>query len=100
MDKWTKNAIDRMAKSRNFPHNTCPASRHVEIAALAMVRQERKDIDVMTEEPEHLGGSMLSVLTSLYEARAFLESLGYTWECDENENIVWVKNEEEQEDGE
>jgi hypothetical protein len=91
MDEYTKKSIDRMAKSRNFPYNTCPASRHVEIAALAFAEQDEKHIDIMTEEPEHLGDSMLSVLTSLYEARAFLESLGYTWKCDENEKNRWVK---------
>lgn len=82
--------IKRMLDSRRFPENTCPASRHVQMIAedLASVGK----YPMLTEDPKHCAGSIASVVNSLYSARTFLQSLGYTWEVDNNGNVTWVKN--------
>lgn len=62
--------LRRVRKARVFPDNTCPASRHVQIIAEYLIRGER--YDMIESEPVHVGSSMLSVVTSLYEARTEL----------------------------
>lgn len=83
--------IKRMQESRDFPNNTCPASRHVQMIAETL--SKRKKYHMLDEEPEHCAESMASVLHSLYEARSFLDSLGYTWTY-ENEKLIWHKKPE------
>ena len=59
--------------ARNFPHNTCPASRHAEMIGKALVKG--RPYPMLTEEPEHCGESILSVVQSLYAARTKLALL-------------------------
>lgn len=61
------NLLRRVERARRFPHNTCPASRHVYLMARAMLT--RHGYPMLTEEPEHCAGSLLSVLESLWKAR-------------------------------
>lgn len=61
------NVKRRVARARNFPTNTCPASRHVHMIALALARGEK--YHMIDEEPEHVAGSLLSVLESLWTLR-------------------------------
>lgn len=85
------NEIRRMVKSRQFMENTCPASRHVQMMAedLASVGK----YPMLTEDPKHCAGSIASVVNSLYAARTFLKSLGYTWVIDNDGNVKWVLSE-------
>jgi hypothetical protein len=62
--------LRKVRKARRFPDNTCPASRHVQIMAECLIRGE--PYDMIESEPVHVGESMLSVVTSLYEARTEL----------------------------
>jgi hypothetical protein len=64
---------EQISDARNFPHNTCPASRHAEIIGKALVNG--KPYPMLTEEPEHCGESILSVVQSLYAARTKLALL-------------------------
>jgi hypothetical protein len=52
---------------------TCPASRHVQM--MAEYIGARKGYAMLSEEPEHCAESMLSVVASLYEARARISQL-------------------------
>ncbi len=52
---------------------TCPASRHVQM--MAEFIGARKGYAMLSEEPEHCAESMLSVVASLYEARARISQL-------------------------
>jgi hypothetical protein len=65
--------FQRVKKARNFPYNTCPASRHVQMVAEALMKG--KVWPSITEEPENIGSSMLSVVISLYEARTRVAEL-------------------------
>lgn len=56
--------------ARNFPDNTCAASRHAEMIARKMV--EKGGYPMLAEEPEHCAISILSTVVSLYEARTKL----------------------------
>ena len=84
--------ILRMQESRDFPNNTCPASRHVQMIAedLASVGK----YPMLKEDPGHCAGSIASVVTNLYEARSFLASIGYSWSVDDHGNVKWKKNDQ------
>lgn len=60
----------RVERARRFPTNTCPASRHVHGMALQLARGW-----TLQDEPSHAAESMLSVLESLWKARAALARL-------------------------
>ena len=69
-------AADKLAEmdaARDFPANTCPASRHAQMIAEALIRG--KPYAMLTEEPEHCGESIAAVVTALYEARSKLKQL-------------------------
>lgn len=83
-----KREMSQMLKYRDFPNNTCPASRHVQIMAEALA--DTGSYPMLSEDPKHCATSIASVLSSLYAARTFLQSLGYTWKIDENGNTTWV----------
>lgn len=87
--------ISRMIKNRRFMENTCPASRHVQMMAEDLAKIGR--YPMLQEDPKHCAGSIASVVNSLYSARTFLKSLGYTWEIDSNGDVKWVKEETDQE---
>lgn len=59
----------RADKARRFPHNTCPASRHVYIMGDCLAK---KGYPMLQEEPLHCAISLLSVVGSLWEARMAL----------------------------
>jgi hypothetical protein len=67
------NLIRRVNRARNFPTNTCPASRHVQIIGEALIRGRK--YHMIDEEPEHVGESLLSVVESLYKARTEIDEL-------------------------
>ena len=59
----------RTARARNFPTNTCPASRHVHMIADNMLDPKRKAPIEDYWDAQHMAGSLLSVLESLWKAR-------------------------------
>lgn len=67
------NVMRRVNRARKFPVNTCPASRHVQMIGECLARREK--YSMIDEEPEHVAGSLLSVVESLYKARTELERL-------------------------
>lgn len=60
-----------------FPTNTCPASRHVHMAAELLMKHGR--YDMIADDPGHVAVSMLSVVASLWKARTMLEKAGIDW---------------------
>lgn len=88
--KNSRQDIDNMLKFRNFPHNTCPASRHVQMMAESL--NEIKDYPLLRDDPEHCAGSIASVISSLYQTRSFLLSLGYSWSTNDDGSIEWKKD--------
>lgn len=68
-----RNLRRRVNRARNFPTNTCPASRHVHLMADALA--SGKQYFMFTEEPEHCAGSLYAVLESLWKARTELAAL-------------------------
>lgn len=66
-----KNLKKRIRKARNFPTNTCPASRHVQIMGEALPK--KGGYPMLQEEPEHCAGSILATVAALYEARTEIE---------------------------
>ena len=57
----------RVNKARNFPKNTCPASRHLHMIADALAAGRK--YHMLDEEPEHCAGTMYAVLESLWKLR-------------------------------
>jgi len=62
-----KNLRRRVNRARNFPENTCSASRHLHMIAEQMAAG--KPYPMLQEEPEHCAETMLAVLESLWKAR-------------------------------
>lgn len=62
----------RVMRARNFPNNTCPASRHLHMIADALVSRGRKCPIEECWDAEHMAGTILSVLESLWKARTHL----------------------------
>ena len=89
MDKYSKREVKRIRKARNFPINTCPASRHTQMMGEAMVRG--KPYPMMEEEREYCGGSILSTVASLFEARTERDQLRAALEriLDDKEVGLW-----------
>jgi len=84
--------VKLMNESRDFPNNTCPASRHVQIMAEALAKAEK--YSMFDEDPEHCAGSIASVVSSLYQTRTFLKSLGYDWRIGEGQTVEWYKKQD------
>jgi hypothetical protein len=78
-----------MRRARRFPHNTCPASRHVQLIAEALANGG--DYPMIREEPEHVAGSIASVVADLYAARTMLDRLGYTWTVRPDGAVIWKR---------
>ena len=57
----------RVERARQFPENTCPASRHLHMIADHLARGEA--YAMLSEEPQHCAATMLAVLASLWELR-------------------------------
>ncbi len=72
-DKRTRELLNRVAAARNFPENTCPASRHLHLIAERLAAG--KPYPMLQEEPAHCAMALLSVLESLWKARTELARL-------------------------
>ena len=62
----------RVTRARNFPTNTCPASRHLHMMALQLAKG--KPYYMISEEPQYCAASMFAVLESLWKARTALRN--------------------------
>lgn len=82
--------IDRMDSCRDFPNNTCPASRHVQMIAEGLY--SIGNYPLLQDDPQHCASSIASVVSSLYQTRSFLLSLGYSWSVNEDGNLEWKKD--------
>lgn len=63
----------RVDQARNFPVNTCGASRHVAMIADALA--DGHQYAMLEEEPAHCAGSMFATVAALWEARTEIERL-------------------------
>lgn len=70
VDVELRKLVKRANKARNFPTNTCPASRHVQLMGELLAKG--KSYPMLTDEPEHCAWSLLGTVASLYEARTEL----------------------------
>jgi hypothetical protein len=61
----------RVSRARRFPDNTCPASRHLHLMAESLLRGQTHWFTDPNER-EHVAGTLLSVLESLWKARTAL----------------------------
>lgn len=68
-----RNLRRRVSRARNFPVNTCQASRHLEIMAETLAAG--KPYPMFDEEPEHCAETMLYVLEALWKARTKLSRI-------------------------
>ena len=68
-----RNTRRRANRARNFPENTCSASRHLHLMADQLA--SGKPYPMLAEEPQHCAMTMLAVLESLWKARTELERL-------------------------
>ena len=62
--------VKQMNDARDFPVNTCGASRHAAMIAEALCRGE--DYPMLAEEPDHCGGSIAATVAALWECRTKL----------------------------
>ena len=61
------------ARKGLFPHRTCPASRHVHMIVEGMLDPKTDLYKALHGfEPEHMAGSIASVLESLWKARRWM----------------------------
>ena len=95
-DRYARREIARMNRACDFPHGTCPATRHAAMIAEALVAG--RPYPMLTEEPEHCGGSIASAVASAWSARRQLKRLGYTWRHDALGRVRWVTISEETDD--
>lgn len=73
---YAKQAAKRADEARNFPANTCPASRHVQM--IGDILAKGKCYPMIDENPEDVAGSMLDTVASLYRARTEIAALEAT----------------------
>ena len=81
--------LERMRRLRDFPENTCPASRHTARIADDLIRLGR--YSMMDEDPEWCGGSIAATVAALWQARSALQRLGYTQRIDSAGRMRWLK---------
>lgn len=62
--------LTRLESARDFPANTCSASRHAEDIGSHLMSSPDARID--TESVQHIGESICATVCALYEARAEL----------------------------
>lgn len=72
------NVRRRASRARQFPGNTCPASRHLQSIADVLMSKSRKCPMEEVWEAEHMAGTMYAVLESLWKARTELARNGYS----------------------
>ena len=68
-----RNTRRRVNRARNFPENTCAASRHLHLMADQLA--SGKPYPMLQEEPAHCAMTMLAVLEALWKARTKLARL-------------------------
>ena len=68
-----ENLLRRVDRARDTPGVTCSASRHVQAIGEVLIRGRK--YAMLNDEPEHVGVSLLSVVESLYKARAEIDRL-------------------------
>ena len=68
-----QNLRRRVNRARNFPENTCSASRHLHLIAEWLAKG--RPYAPLQEEPAHCAQTMLAVLEGLWKARTELERL-------------------------
>jgi hypothetical protein len=68
-----RNVRRRVNRARDFPENTCSASRHLHLMASQLAAG--KPYPMLQEEPAHCAMTMLAVLESLWKARTELARL-------------------------
>ena len=66
-----KNLRRRVNRARDFPANTCSASRHLHMIAERLAAG--KPYQMLQDEPDHCAETILSVLEALWKARTELE---------------------------
>ena len=71
--KRIKALVRAVDKARDFPVNTCAASRHTEQIGEALAK--RRLYMMLAEEPAHCGESILATVKALYEARTEIKRL-------------------------
>lgn len=69
--------LKRLVKAREglFPHKTCPASRHVHLIVEGLLDTKEgygAELTKLGYNPEHLAGSIASVLENLWKARRWM----------------------------
>jgi hypothetical protein len=68
-----KNLRRRVNRARNFPENTCSASRHLHLIANQLAAG--RPYPMLQEEPAHCAMTILCVLEALWKARTEVERL-------------------------
>jgi hypothetical protein len=68
-----RNVRRRVNRARNFPENTCSASRHLHLIAAELAAG--RPCPMLREEPQHCAFTMLAVLEALWKARTELALL-------------------------
>lgn len=66
-------ALIRMLAARDFPVNTCPASRHAAEIGEAMITHE-DEVMALIDDFAHAGESILITVAALWEARSQLQT--------------------------
>jgi hypothetical protein len=89
----TPNSLSQMQQNRKFMANTCPASRHAQLIAEQLYTTGAYSL--LQDEPHHCAETIASVVSSLYQARSFLLSLGYSWSVNIDGDIEWKKDAQE-----
>jgi hypothetical protein len=80
--KRIKALIRAVDKAREFPANTCSASRHAHIIGVFLALGRK--YPMLTDEPEDCGESILATVKALYEARTEPTQLTINIECGKN----------------
>lgn len=62
-----RNQKRRASRARNFPTNTCPASRHLHMIADALSKGQ--PYPMIDEEPQRIAENILVVLEALWKLR-------------------------------
>lgn len=66
--------LRRAQRARNFPTNTCGASRHV-LQMAEILASKRRKADISAWDAEHIASSLASVVASLWQARTKIARL-------------------------
>lgn len=75
-DETLKRIRERADEARDFPTNTCGASRHAEMIADALIDGEPHFV---TDDAKHCGESILLTVTALWGARTQLKAMKEGW---------------------